>query len=408
MQDKMNEYAKVIIRVGVNLQKGQTLVIACPVECADFCRMIAEEAYEAGAREVVVRWGDDKLSRMKYLRADDAIFDEFADWQKTFYYEYADRKAAIVSVAANDPEFLKGVDPDRLQRSSIVSGTALKVYMDMMMRNDFPWCVVSIPTAAWAAKVFPGIPEADAIDRLWDAILGAVRVNGDGTAVDSWRQHVAGLNERSEILNKYQFSKLIYKNSLGTDLTIELPEKAKWSGVGDLAGTGVSFVANMPSEEIATLPKKTGVNGVICSSLPLSLNGTVIKDIRFTVENGKIVDATASEGLEVLLRELDIDEGARYFGEVALVPHKSPISDMGILFYNTLFDENASCHFAFGKAYPAYHDAADITDDELVARGTNDSLTHVDFMIGTPDLSIVGVTSDGRTIDIFSEGNFAF
>ena len=408
MQDKMNEYAKVIIRVGVNLQKGQTLVIACPVECADFCRMIAEEAYEAGAREVVVRWGDDKLSRMKYLRADDAIFDEFADWQKTFYYEYADRKAAIVSVAANDPEFLKGVDPDRLQRSSIVSGTALKVYMDMMMRNDFPWCVVSIPTAAWAAKVFPGIPEADAIDRLWDAILGAVRVNGDGTAVDSWRQHVAGLNKRSEILNKYQFSKLIYKNSLGTDLTIELPEKAKWSGVGDLAGTGVSFVANMPSEEIATLPKKTGVNGVICSSLPLSLNGTVIKDIRFTVENGKIVDATASEGLEVLLRELDIDEGARYFGEVALVPHKSPISDMGILFYNTLFDENASCHFAFGKAYPAYHDAADITDDELVARGTNDSLTHVDFMIGTPDLSIVGVTSDGRTIDIFSEGNFAF
>jgi len=408
MQDKMNEYAKVIIRVGVNLQKGQTLVIACPVECADFCRMIAEEAYEAGAREVVVRWGDDKLSRMKYLRADDAIFDEFADWQKTFYYEYADRKAAIVSVAANDPEFLKGVDPDRLQRSSIVSGTALKVYMDMMMRNDFPWCVVSIPTAAWAAKVFPGVPEADAIDRLWDAILGAVRVNGDGTAVDSWRQHVAGLNKRSEILNKYQFSKLIYKNSLGTDLTIELPEKAKWSGVGDLAGTGVSFVANMPSEEIATLPKKTGVNGVICSSLPLSLNGTVIKDIRFTVENGKIVDATASEGLEVLLRELDIDEGARYFGEVALVPHKSPISDMGILFYNTLFDENASCHFAFGKAYPAYHDAADITDDELVARGTNDSLTHVDFMIGTPDLSIVGVTSDGRTIDIFSEGNFAF
>jgi len=278
----------------------------------------------------------------------------------------------------------------------------------MMMRNDFPWCVVSIPTTAWAIKVFPDIPEADAVNKLWDAILSAVRVSGDGTAVDSWRLHVARLNERSSILNSYQFSKLIFNNSLGTDLTVELHEKAKWSGVGEIAANGVSFVANMPSEEIATLPIKNGANGVVYSSLPLSLNGTIIKDIRFTVENGKIVDATASEGLEVLLRELDIDEGARYFGEVALVPNNSPVSDMGILFYNTLFDENASCHFAFGKAYPTFHDAADITDEELKARGTNDSLTHVDFMIGTPDLSIVGITRDGQTVTVFSDGNFVF
>ena len=406
MTGKLNEYAKAIVRVGVNLQKGGTLVLTCPVECMDFCRLIAEEAYEAGARDVVVRWIDDKLSRMKYLRADASIFKEFADWLKTFFYEYADQKAAFVTILATDPELLSGVDPDRIRNSSIASGKALKDFMDMQMRNEIPWCVASVPTPAWASKVFPGIPVDEAIDKLWEAIFSAVRVTGDGQVVENWQAHITRLNERAAILNGHQFSKLIYKNSLGTDLSVELHEKAKWSGVGDMAASGVSFVANMPSEEIATLPRKYGVNGTLYASMPLSLDGVVIRDIRFTVKDGKIVEANAAEGLDFLLNKLDIDEGARYFGEVALVPHNSPISDMGILFYNTLFDENASCHFAFGKAYPSFIDAADITEDEMAARGANDSITHVDFMVGTPDLTVTGVTADGQMVTILSNGDF--
>ena len=408
MQNKLSEYAKVIVQVGANVQKGQTLVIACPVECAEFGHLIAEEAYNAGAREVVMRWVDDLLARMKYLRADDAVFDDMPEWFRMFFYEYADKKAALVTISASDPEYLKGVDPDRLRRYAIVSGRELKGFRDMQMRNDFPWCVVSIPTTVWATKVFPGVSDEEAVGKLWDAILSIVRVSGDGLAVERWGEHLARLNKRAETMNGYKFKKLIYKNSLGTDLVVEMHEKAKWVGVGEKAGTGFNFVANMPSEEIFTLPKRDGINGVICSSIPLSLDGTLVKDIRFTVKNGKIVEATASEGLETLMKKLDVDEGARYFGEIALVPYNSPISNMGILFYNTLYDENASCHFAFGKAYPAFADTADISDEELKARGANDSYVHVDFMIGTSDLSIVGETADGQLTPVFIDGDFAF
>jgi len=408
MDNRLTEYARIIARIGANVQKGQTLVLACPVECADFGRMVASEAYGAGAREVVVRWTDDKLTRMRYLRADDTVFDEIPDWMKTFYYEYADKKAALVSILASDPELLSGVDPDRVRRSSMVSGNALKQFVEMQMRSDFQWCLASASAADWAAKVFPGVPGDDAVESLWDAILSAVRVTGDGRAEERWQQHVARLHGRAETLNKYRFAKLIYKNSLGTDLTVELPEKAIWVGAGDVARTGATFIANMPSEEIFTLPKKHGVNGTLCSSLPLSLDGVLVKDIRFTVIDGKIVDAAASEGLESLLMKLDLDEGARYLGEVALVPYDSPISNMGILFYNTLFDENASCHFAFGKAYPSFPDAAEITGEEMKARGMNDSITHIDFMVGTADLDIAGVTRYGQTVDVFKNGNFAF
>ena len=408
MQNKLIEYAKVIVRVGVNLQKGQTLVLSCPVECAEFGRMIAEEAYEAGAREVVMRWNDDLLTRMKYLRADDEVFDELADWLKTLYYEYAEKKAAIVHIAASDPEYLKGVDPDRLRRSTVVMGRELKEYRDMQMRNEFPWCAVSVPIPVWATKVFPGVSADKAVEKLWDAILATVRVSGDGKAVENWQEHVATLNKRANIMNDHRFAKLVFKNSLGTDLTVELHEKAKWVGVGEKAKTGINFVANMPSEEIFTLPKKYGVNGVIYSSMPLVLDGTLVKDICFTVKEGKIVEAAASEGLETLLKKLEVDEGARYFGEIALVPFSSPISNMGILFFNTLFDENASCHFAFGKAYPAFSDADDLTEDQLTARGMNDSFVHIDFMIGTPDLKITGITTDGREIPVFVDGDFAF
>jgi aminopeptidase len=280
--------------------------------------------------------------------------------------------------------------------------------MDMQMRNDFAWCLVSIPTPAWALKVFPGLSQEAAVEKLWEAIFEAVRVKGDGGAVRRWEEHAANLNKRADILNEHNFSRLVYKNSLGTDLSVELPEKHKWNCCGEKAGTGAAFVANMPTEEIFTLPKKNGVNGLVCSSMPLSLDGSLVKDIKLTLKEGKITEAKASEGLETLTKKLEVDDGAKYLGEVALVPHKSPISDMGILFYNTLFDENASCHFAFGKAYPCFKDAETAEAEEMEKRGMNDSVVHVDFMVGTPGLSIKGITRDGREVPVFTEGNFAF
>ena len=408
MENKLSEYAKLIVRVGVNVQKGQTLVVRCPVEAAAFARLVAAEAYEAGAREVVMSWGDDTLSRMKFLYGSDEIFDEVPVWLKTFYYEYAGMKAAVVAIAANDPENLKGVDPEKLRRNAIAAGRELKDYYDQQMRNEFPWCVVSVPTTAWAEKVFPGSAPEEAVAKLWEAIFATVRVAGDGGAVRRWEGHIANLQKRAKILNDHDFAKLVYKNSLGTDLTVCLPEKHAWICCGEKAKTGVTFMANMPTEEIFTLPKKTGSSGVICSSLPMSIDGNIIKDIRFTVKDGRIVEAAASQGQETLIKKLDVDEGARYFGEVALVPHTSPISQMGILFYNTLFDENASCHFAFGKAYPTFKDAKTATPEEMDARGANDSVVHEDFMVGTPDLSITGVKADGEEVPVFVGGNFAF
>jgi len=408
MDNRLSEYAKLIVRVGANVQKGQTLILRCPVECVAFGRLIVEEAYEAGAREVVMQWGDDQLTRMRYLHASNEVFDEVPAWLKTFYYEYAGKKAAMIAIAANDPENLKGVDPERLRRSAVASGKELKDIYDQQMRNEFPWCVVSVPTPAWAAKVFPGASPEEAVAKLWDAIFATVRVAGDGGAVRRWEEHIANMQKRVKILNDYDFAKLIYKNSLGTDFVVCLPEKHAWVCCGEKARTGVTFMANMPTEEIFTLPKKTGCSGVICSSLPMSIDGNIVRDIRFTVKDGRIVGATASEGQETLHKKLDIDEGSRYFGEVALVPHKSPISQMGILFYNTLFDENASCHFAFGKAYPAFRDAETASPEELERRGANDSVVHVDFMVGTPDLSITGVKANGEKVPVFVEGNFAF
>ena len=407
MQKKLSEYAALLVRTGANIQKGQTLVIRCPVDGAAFGRLLAEEAYASGAREVVMYWTDDRLERMKYLKADNGIFDEFSAWIKTFHYEYAEKKAALIAIAANDPEYLKGVDPERLKRNAIVRGRELKGYQDMQMRNDFPWCIASIPSPAWALKVFPGVSEEEAVAKLWDAIFDAVRVKGDGGAVKRWEEHTVNMGKRTKILNEYNFAKLIYKNKLGTDLSVELPEKHMWLCCGEKARTGVPFIANMPTEEIFTLPKKAGMNGVICSSMPLSLDGNIIKDIRLTVKDGRITEAAASEGSATLNKKLEVDEGARYFGEVALVPHKSPISEKGILFYNTLYDENASCHFAFGKAYPLFTDAMTVSEDELKKRGMNDSVTHVDFMVGTPDLSITGIKHDGREIPVFVNGNFA-
>ena len=407
MEEKLQEYAQLLVRVGLNVRKGQNLVISAPVECADFARLCAAEAYDAGCREVIMNWHDDALTRMKYLRADDAIFDEVALWRRHFFNDYALEGAAYLAISASDPENLKGVDPRRLVRSQQASGKALKDFDRLQMCGGFPWCIASIPIPSWAKRVFPGVSEEEAMEKLWDAIFASVRISGDGKAVEKWHAHLDTLHERLEKMNALNFKSLHYTNSLGTDLTVELPEGHIWEAGDDVTLAGRSYIANIPTEELFTSPLKTGVNGVVYSALPLAHDGNIIDKFHFVVKDGKIVEAHAEQGEETLKAAISVDEGASYFGEVALVPYDSPISNQKILFYNTLFDENAACHIAFGEAYPCLKGGQQMTKDELKARGLNDSITHVDFMVGTPDLSIVGTTHDGREIPVFINGNFA-
>ena len=409
MEAKFKEYAKLLVEVGVNIQKGQTLVIGSPVDCAWFARLCARAAYAAGCREVVMRWSDDELTREKYLHAEDSVFDSLPAWQAEFDNGYARQGAAFLHISARDPENLVGVDPDRIARSQRSSGEALREYRELTMSNTVPWCIGSIPIPSWARKVFPGCPEDEAVEKLWEAIFQTVRVDGSGAAVDRWREHLAGLKGHMDRLNGLNLESLHYTNSLGTDLTIRLLEGHIWAAGSSATKSGLPFIANMPTEEVFTAPLRNGVDGVVCSSMPLVHNGVVIDKIRFQVREGKIVEASAQTGEDALKAAITLDEGASYFGEVALVPYDSPISRQKLLYYNTLFDENASCHLAFGEAYPeCLQGGAGMSKEERKARGLNDSITHVDFMVGTADLSITGKTRDGREVPVFVDGNFAW
>ena len=407
MEQKLQEYARLLVRVGLNVQKGQRLVISSPVECAYFARMCAEETYAVGCKEVVMNWHDDALARMKYLHADDEVFDTVPLWRRHFFNDHALEGTAYLAISASDPENLKGVDTKRLIRAQQASGKALKDFDRLQMCGGFPWCIASIPIPSWAKTVFPDVSGDEAMSRLWEAIFKAVRISGDGTAVEKWEEHLATLHERMEKLNALNFKSLHYTNSLGTDLTVELPEGHIWEAGNDVTLSGQEFIANIPTEELFTAPLKTGVNGVVYASMPLVHDGSIIDGFHFVVKDGKIVEAHAEKGEEVLQGAISVDEGASFFGEVALVPYDSPISNQKILFYNTLFDENAACHIAFGEAYPCLQGGQSMSKEELKQRGLNDSITHVDFMIGTADLSILGVTHDGEEIPVFVDGNFA-
>jgi len=407
VEEKLREYAHLIVSVGLNLQKGQTLILSSPVECAPFARLCVSAAYDLGAGEVVLNWTDDCITRERFLRAQDAAFEMPRPWRRAFFTDYANEGAAYLRIDAEDPETLLGVSPARLVAAQRTSSAERETFDRLQMSNGFPWCIASIPIPSWAKKVFPDLAESEAMDKLWEAIFQAVRITGDGRCVDKWHRHIETLAHRVEKLNQLNFKSLHYTNSLGTDLTVELPEDHIWEAGNDVTLSGRTYIANIPTEEVFTSPLKTGVNGVVYSALPLSHNGTIIDKFHFVVKDGKIVEVHAEQGEEALKAAVTVDEGASYFGEVALVPYDSPISNQKILFYNTLFDENAACHIAFGEAYPCLKDGQAMSKDELKARGLNDSITHVDFMVGTPDLNILGITHDGKEIPVFVDGNFA-
>lgn len=410
-KDKFEElkrnYAELVIRSGVNLQKGQRLSISCPVECADFGRLCAAAAYEAGCSEVLMRWLDDDLKRMKFLYAADETFDRVDPWTADYFNKLSEEGAAFLTIHSENPASLSGVDPDRIKRSGISSGKALKAYRKRITGSECQWCVCAVPSKAWAKAVFPDLSEEESVERLWKEILAACRADS-GDAVERWNAHIDEIRKHADIMNSCDFKTLRYKNSAGTDVTVDLPEGHYWGGGAEKAANGVMFSPNIPTEEVFTLPVRDSMNGTLAATKPLSLHGTVIEGFSFRVKDGKITEIHAEKGEEILRDAISVDEGASYFGEVALVAYDSPISRSGVLFFNTLFDENASCHFAFGDAYPNIKGAENMSEEELKARGMNSSMTHVDFMIGSPDLEITGITRDGSEVAVFRNGNFVF
>lgn len=405
-EENLQKYAELAVKVGVNVQKGQLLIVNAPITAAEFVRKVTKVAYEVGARNVHVEWHDDQITRTRFELAPDEAFEEFPMWKAKGYEEMAENGAAVMSVVSTNPDLLKGIDPKRIATSRKVSGKAMEKYSKYVMADKVSWNVIGVPSKEWAAKVFPDAKEEEQMELLWDAIFKATRADLENP-LKAWDEHNATLHSKREFLNKKQFKKLHYK-APGTDLTIELPKGHIWAGGSSVNQDGATFNANIPTEEVYTLPLKTGVNGTVSSTKPLNYGGNLIDNFSLTFENGRIVDFKAEEGYETLKHLVETDEGSHYLGEVALVPHNSPISNTEILYYNTLFDENASNHLAIGAAYTtSIEGGTKMSKEELEEHGVNDSLTHVDFMIGSPDMDIDGILEDGTVVPIFRNGNWA-
>ena len=405
MDARLSEYARLAVKTGVNLRKGQPLIVNSPIECADFARRIAKEAYYAGAKDVTIVWNDEKFSRLRFEMASTEALGNYPDWRRRLYMDNAADDAAIVSIHAEDPEAFLGVEPERLATAQQAAGEALLEYRARIMANKNAWCVISVPMKAWAKKVFPEADDAES--ALWEAVFSTVRVVGDGNAEKRWKEHTDFLRRASDFMNAWSFESLHYINEFGTNLIIRLPEGHIWAGGAEETQNGRIFVANLPTEEIYTLPHREGVDGVVVVTKPLVFQGNLITGIRLHFESGKVVSYEAESGKAHLEKLIETDEGSARLGEVALVPYDSPISKSGILFYNTLFDENASCHLALGKAYPTcLKGGANMDTLTLLSQGVNDSLLHEDFMVGSKDLSITGKTKDGKEIPVFRNGNF--
>lgn len=402
------KYASLAVNIGVNIQKDNILVISSPIETAEFARLITEEAYKSGAKDVIVHYGDQKLTKIKLENSSLETISNIPEWQAESYNYYARQEACFISISASDPDGLKGVSVEKIGASQKARTSALKEYFDNSMSNKCRWCVLSVPTLSWAKKVFPKVSDDEAMESLWDVIFKTVRVDTENP-VNAWEKHNAYLEEKIKFMNNNNFKSVHLKSANGTDLNIELPEGHIWAGGSERDVNGITFNANMPTEEVFTLPKKTGVNGIVYSSKPLSYGGNLIDNFSITFKDGKAIDFTAETGYDVLKQMLESDEGAKYLGEVAFVPYNSPISNSKLIFFNTLFDENAACHLAFGRAYEScVKDADKYSEEELEKIGVNNSIIHVDFMIGTSDLEVTGINENGETIQIFSNGNWAF
>ena len=402
----LNQYAQLIVRVGLNLQPGQRLLIRGPLDAAPLVRLVAARAYDAGARLVDTILSDPQLLLTRYRHAPRDSFTEHSDWWWRAGLEYVEAGGAVLSIGGVDPYLLKGIDPELIGTVQRTEGRAALPFSSRISADEINWCVVGYATAGWAGRVFPKLPPAEAQARLWEAIFRTVRLDA-ADPLAAWEAHNANLAARSAYLNGKQYTALHYRGP-GTDLTVGLPENHHWIGGVAPTGIGIANVANMPTEEIFTAPHRDRVDGTVRATMPLNVGGNLIEDFSLTFENGRVVDLKAGSGEAILRAQVEMDEGASRLGEVALVPHSSPISQSGILFYNTLYDENASSHLAIGRAYRnCIAGCEDASEEEFAARGGNTSANHLDFMIGSAEIDIDGITADGRREPVMRGGEWA-
>ena len=407
--EQLERYVSLLLTLGVNLQPGQNLIVnqtSAPLEeVVDVMRLVTRKAYEMGARNVFPQWDDADIARARMRLAPEEALSDVQMWRVKWLEEQSEQGSAFLTLYAPDPDLFSGIDVQRLttaQRAGAREGARLSAAASKLAH---PWSVGAVATRAWARKVYPDLSEQEAVAALWDYIFAATRIDRPDP-IQAWRDHLSQLTTHMTHLNQARFRRLIY-SAPGTDLTVDLPEGHLWVGGGAGNHNGVSFVPNLPTEEVFSLPAREGVNGTVSSTMPLNYNGVLIEGIKLTLENGRIVSFSAERGEDALRSIIETDDGSRYLGEIALVPLDSPVNT-GTPVYNTLFDENASCHIAIGRAYPICIEGGEtMTPDELAARGVNASDAHVDFMIGSAEMDIDGETASGERVPIFRKGMWA-
>jgi len=402
----LREYAKLIVRCGVNVQKGQEVVINADLDQPEFVQMVVEEAYKAKAKCVTVEWSYQPLAKVHVRYRSLKVMSEVPEWQKAKLQRAVDVVPCVIHLISEDPDGLKGMNMQKLAKSRQAIYPIIKPYRDQL-EGVQQWCIAAVPGAAWAKKVFPGLRTSVAMEKLWEAILFTSRVNED--PIKAWEDHNADLKARCDYLNSLKITSLHYTADNGTDLTVGMIPEAVFCGGREVSKQGIAFNPNIPSEECFISPMKGKAEGIVYSTKPLSYQGQLIENFSIRFENGKAVEGKAEKGEELLNTMLSMDEGAAYLGECALVPQASPIAESGLLFYNTLFDENAACHLAMGMGFPdTIADHHNKTLEECRALGINDSMIHEDFMIGCDSMNIDATTADGKVVPIFRNGNWAF
>lgn len=405
----LEKMAKLAVKVGANVQKGQIVLVSSPLYAAELAKRIQKEAYLVGAKKVYIDWTDDELNRNYYTYATDETLEELPEFQLQRFQYFVEQNACRISIDSKNPHGMKGVDMSKVVKANRAIGPRISFYQNHYSSSKSQWTIVAYPNDAWCKTVFPDLPVHEAWDKLFDAIMYTSRITLENDPEIEWKEHTKTLEEHSKIMNAYHFKTLHFKNSIGTDLEVELVKDHIWAGGGEMGGNGIYFVPNIPTEEIFTMPHKDKVNGKVVSTKPLNYQGNLIEDFYFVFQDGKVVEYNAKVGYDALKSLIELDEGSSRLGEVALISHDSPISNLNILFHDTLFDENASCHLALGNAYSMnVIGGTNMEESELVKLGCNISLTHVDFMFGSSDMEITGITQDGKTIQIFQKGNFVF
>ena len=402
----LKKYAQAIVRCGLNVQKGQEVMIYAGLDQPEFVQMVVEEAYKAKAKKVIVEWSYGPLAKLHYRYQTVKTLGTVEEWQKARQQHFVDVLPARLHLVSADPDGMKGINMAKMAKARQMSYPILKPYNDQR-DNKEQWCIAAVPGAAWAKKVFPNLSKNQAMEKLWEAILSAARIDEDPIA--AWEAHNANLQARCDYLNNLNIVKLHYTASNGTDLTVGMISEGNWRGGGDESLQGIYFNPNMPTEECFISPKRGEAEGIVYSSLPLSYQGQLIENFWLRFENGKAVEVGAEKGEELLRTMVNMDEGAGYLGECALVPQNSPICQSGLLFYNTLFDENASCHLAMGRGFAdTIKGFENKSLQECRELGINDSMIHVDFMIGCDTMNIDATCADGSIVPVFRNGNWAF